>query len=463
MASLRRIVSECSRFNLPGAGTICPLVCSMVLLTGSCAYSVTLDWTQQQGTQSFDGSQGVSADGLGNVYISGYTGGALGGPNAGGNDAFLSKYDAAGNIIWSKQLGSSGGDFSQGVSADGLGSVYISGRTYGNLGGPNAGSADAFLSRYDASGALMWTKQLGTSTDDYGEGVSADGLGNVYATGWTFGALGGPLVGSQDAFLFKYNTAGTLLWSRQLGTPVTVVGNSVSADGLGNVYISGLTWGNLGGPNAGMADAFVSKYDAAGNLLWSKQMGSAAHDESKSVSADSLGNVYVSGYTNGNLFGPNAGYQDAFICKFDAAGNLLWSKQIGAPGSDQSWGVSVDGLGNVYFSGTTYDSLAGPLLGNGDMFLIKYDAAGTLLWSKQIGSPGDELATGVSADGLGAVYITGWAPGNGPTAGGYDAFLARLSEPVPEPSTFVLLTGAAAVLFLGRRWKENKMGAADSE
>jgi hypothetical protein len=453
MASLKRVVSEFFTIAFKDPSAIGPLVCGVVLLFGSSAYSITLDWTQQQGTQFFDGSQGVSADGLGNVYISGYTDGALGGSNAGGSDAFLSKYDAAGNLIWVKQLGTVGGDFSKGVSADGLGSVYISGRTYGNLGGSNAGSADAFLSRYDASGALIWTKQMGTSTDDFGEAVSADGLGNVYCTGWTFGSLGGPLVGFQDAFLFKYDTAGTLLWSRELGTPVTVVGNSVSADGLGNVYISGLTWGNLGGPNAGMADAFVSKYDAAGTLLWSRQMGSSVHDESKSVSADSLGNVYVSGFTNGNLYGPNAGYQDAFICKYDAAGNLLWSKQIGAAGSDQSWGVSVDGLGNVYFSGTTYDSLVGPIAGNADMFLIKYDAAGTFLWGQQIGTAGEELATGVSADGLGAVYLTGWTPGVGPTAGSFDALLAKFSEPVPEPNTLILLACGMAILILHRRWK----------
>jgi hypothetical protein len=453
MSSLKRFVSAFSTFALLGTSAIGLLACGVVLLVGSPAYSITLDWTQQQGTPSHDGSYGVSADGLGYVYISGSTDGSLGGTNAGASDAFLSKYDSAGNLIWVKQLGTVGGDFSQSVSADGLGSVYISGRTYGNLGGPNAGSADVFLSRYDASGALLWTKQFGTSTDDYGEGVSADGLGNVYATGWTFGSLGGPMVGFQDAFLFKYNAAGTLVWSRQLGTPVTVAGYTVSADGLGNAYIAGLTWGNLGGPNAGMADAFVSKYDAAGTLMWSKQMGSSVHEESKSVSTDSLGNVYVSGYTNGNLFGPNAGSQDAFLCKYDAAGNLLWSKQVGSPGSDQSWGVSVDGLGNVYFSGTTYDSLVGPNAGSGDMFLIKYDAAGNLLWSTQVGSPGEELATGVSADGLGAVYLSGWAPGIGPTAGGFDSVLLKFSDPVPEPNTLALLAAGLVIVILHRRWK----------
>ena len=119
----------------------------------------------------------MSADGLGNVYISGYTYGSLGGPNAGGHDAFVSKYDAAGTLQWSRQLGTMSGDDSHGVSADGLGNVYISGYTGGSLGGPNAGSYDAFVSKYDAAGSLQWTRQLGTTSDDYSFGVSADGLG----------------------------------------------------------------------------------------------------------------------------------------------------------------------------------------------------------------------------------------------------------------------------------------------
>ena len=110
-------------------------------------------------------SYGVSADGLGNVYISGYTYGSLGGPNAGSDDAFVSKYDAAGTLQWTRQLGTSAIDRSYGVSADGLGNVYISGYTSGSLGGPNAGGNDAFVSKYDAAGTLQWTRQLGTSVD----------------------------------------------------------------------------------------------------------------------------------------------------------------------------------------------------------------------------------------------------------------------------------------------------------
>ena len=170
----------------------------------SAAEAQTLEWIRQLGTSGYDASPGVSADGLGNVYISGYTDGSLGGTNAGEDDAFLTKYDEGGTLQWTRQLGTSRYDDSFGVSADGLGNIYISGSTTGSLGGPNAGDFDAFLTKYDAGGTLQWSRQLGSNRGDFSIDVSADDLGNVYITGITNGNLGGPNAGSGDAFLTKF-------------------------------------------------------------------------------------------------------------------------------------------------------------------------------------------------------------------------------------------------------------------
>ena len=93
-------------------------------------------------------------------------------------------------LEWIRQFGTSRGDFAYGLSADGLGNVYIAGDTQGSLGGPNAGWYDAFIAKYDASGNRLWTEQFGTSEYDAFNEVSADGLGNVYVSGQTEGASG---------------------------------------------------------------------------------------------------------------------------------------------------------------------------------------------------------------------------------------------------------------------------------
>jgi hypothetical protein len=323
------------------------------------------------------------------------------------------------------------------ISVDGLGNVYTSGYTQGSLDGLNAGQADAFVSKYDAAGNLQWTKQLGTETYDVSEGVSADVLGDVYITGHNSGRV----------FLSKLDFAGALQWSKQLGD--FEERQSLSVDGLGNVYISGSTNGDLGGPNAGHLDAYVAKYDASGNHLWTSQYGTSGFDVSQAVSADAVGNVYLAGYIDDKPGPPGSPPIDAFVSKFDEAGVLQWTRRL-VEASSASHGVASDGLGNVYISGTTAGSLGGPNMGSTDVFLIKYDAAGDLQWSRQIGTHTGEAGGGVSADGLGNVYIAGSTGGSlgGPNAGSADPFIAKYNDcpecppsPIPPIVVDVVLAG----------------------
>lgn len=425
----------------------------VLILPTAASLQAAPEWIQQLGTVSDDSSSGVATDSLGNVYISGSTEGSLDGPNAGGRDAFLAKYDAAGTLLWTEQMGTASSDSSTAVSADLLGNVYISGSTDGSLGAPNAGSADAFLAKYDVSGNLQWIEQLGTADIDYVFGVSADLLGDVYITGITTGSLGGPYAGNEDVFLAKYNAAGSLQWTEQLGTDGVDRSFGISADSLGNVYISGATTGGLNGPNAGSSgsDVFLAKYDAAGGLQWIEQLGTADGEYGIGVVADSLGNVVVSGRTGGSLGGANAGGNDAFVAKYDATGMLLWSEQLGTSDYDFVHGVSTDSAGSIFISGFTDGSLGGPNAGGRDIFLAKYDAAGTLLWTEQLGTADDDGSLGVAADSFGNVYISGYTGGSlgGANAGGNDAFLAKFAA--PEPGTLILAAFGFVALIAGRR------------
>lgn len=426
-----------------------------------------VDWTRQLGSTSDDRSYGVSADGFGVIYTIGSTTGNLGGSNAGGIDAYVSKYDSTGALLGSRQFGTSANDEARGVSADGLGNVYISGFTAGNLVGSNAGNNDAFVVKYNDSGALLWTRQFGTGAQDRSWGVSADGLGSVYVSGTTGGGLSGSSAGGEDAFLRKYAADGTLQWTRQLGTPGNDGSRGVTADGLGNVFIAGYTTGSLQGTNAGGVDAFVTKYDASGSLLWTRQQGTAGADYGTGVSADALGNVYVTGYTTGSLDGANAGAEDAFLTKYDASGNLQWTRQLGTLAADGSFGVSADELGFVYIAGSTVGSLGGPFAGGGaDAFVGKYDSNGNVVWTYQLGTSSTDEGSGVSADGNGNVYVSGgtvgdfellgalatYSGGHHPKPSKLDPFLVKL---IPEPPSLVLgLAGALGTLAASRRRKK---------
>ncbi|HBL62200.1 MAG TPA: hypothetical protein DDZ80_28515, partial [Cyanobacteria bacterium UBA8803] len=103
----------------------------------------------------------------------------------------------------------------------------------------------------------------------------------------------------------------------------------------------------LGGTYYGNGDAFVAQYDTDGNLKWKRLLGTTAADISTSVTADKLGNVYLSGYTLGNLSGNNAGSSDIFAAKYDEKGALQWKQQLGSSGKDVVTGMTIGSTGIV--------------------------------------------------------------------------------------------------------------------
>ena len=390
--------------------------------------------TKQLGTSADDFGFGVAVGGSGNVYVTGLTGGGLdGNTNVGGADVFLVKYDSAGTKQWTRQLGTSSYDSGQGVAVDGSGNVYVTGLTGGSLdGNSNAGNWDIFLVKYDSAGTKQWTRQLGTTAEDGGYGVAVDGSGNVYVTGHTGGSLDGNTnVGGADIFLVKYDSAGTKQWTRQLGTSSYDSGQGVAVDGGGNVYVTGLTGGGLdGNSNAGNWDIFLVKYDSAGTKQWTRQLGTITYDYGYGVAVDGSGNVYVTGFTFGGLDGnTNAGGADIFLVKYDSAGTKQWARQLGTITNDYTHGVAVDSSGNIYVTGETLGGLDGNAnAGNWDIFLVKYDSAGTKQWTRELGTTVDDYGYGPAVDSSGNIYVTGETrsglDGN-TNAGGGDIFLVK--------------------------------------
>jgi len=131
--------------------------------------------------------------------------------SAGANDLFVVKYNSSGTKEWTKQLGSASSDFANGVATDSSGNVYVAGGTYGGLDGNNsAGNSDLFVVKYNSSGTKQWTKQMGSSSRDYDYGVATDSSRNVYVSGDTYGGLDNNTnAGYNDLFVVKYNSSGT--------------------------------------------------------------------------------------------------------------------------------------------------------------------------------------------------------------------------------------------------------------
>jgi hypothetical protein len=414
-------------------------------------------WSKRFGGSSPDYYSFLYVDNSSNIYITGYFGSStidFGGgtlTNAGGYDIFLAKFDSNGNHLWSKRIGGSSSDSGNSVSVDSSGNVYITGFfmsstiDFGGGSLTNAGSSDLFLAKFDSNGNQKWSKRFGGSSSDSGNSVSVDSSGNVYITGdfssSTIDFGGGSLTnaGSSDLFLAKFDSNGNHLWSKRFGGSNDDYGYYVSVDRSSNVYITGyfhsstIDFGGGKLTNAGVSDIFLTKLDSSGNHLWSKRFGGSSWDKGSSVSVDSSGNVYITGYFYSSTidFGggalTNAGGYDIFIAKFDSNGNHLWSERFGGSNSDYGQSVSVDSSGNVYITGYFYSStidFGGGALTNAnapyysDIFLAKFDSNGNHLWSKRFGGSNDDYGNSVSEDKSGNVYVTGFFYGSNIDFGG---------------------------------------------
>ncbi len=392
-------------------------------------------------------------------------------------DIFLVKYDVTGNVLWAKSVeGTDNMDervFS--IAVDGIGNVYLAGMyssptlSFDSITITNAGIENIFLAKYDPNGNALWAKSTGGSYHDWAYSVAVDNSGNIYMTGVfqsptiSFGSItltNDDNTGNYtDLFLAKYDTDGNVLWAKSAGGTSYDWAMSVSVDASDKVLVSGyfygptLTFGSidLTNVNAMYGDTFIAKYDESGNVIWAKSAGGTFDDAVYSVAADSSGNIYMTGnfrsptLTFGTTTLTNTGESDIFLAKYNADGDVLWAKSAIGSDSDIGNSVATDVIGNAYLTGhfysptITFETTTLTNAGSADIYLVKYDINGNLLWAKSVGGTDNDGAVSVAMDAFDNAYITGWFRdicsfgsttliNDGGSFNGSDVFIAKLSS-----------------------------------
>ncbi|MEW6493979.1 MAG: SBBP repeat-containing protein [Cyanobacteriota bacterium] len=336
-------------------------------------------WTKQLGTSSADTIYGIATDNQGNFYVTGFTEGDLAAPKqAEVSDTWLAKYDSDGNELWIQQFGEA--SISQGFSidVDDDSNVYLSGITVKPA--PEIATDDLWVTKYDTNGNRQWFTEVGSSAFDESYAVTVSNDGSVYAAGWSLGDFAQENAGAYDGVLAKLDNDGQVEWTKQFGTADYEWTWGVDTDSQGNVYATGWTLGSLGGENAGSYDVFLTKYDPQGNQVWIQQFGTAGDDEAFRINIDSNDNIFLTGYTDNSLGGTNAGSYDAWVAKYDTDGNQGWITQFGTPELDHGLGITSDKAGgNIYVTGVTGGSLGATNAGSFDSWVAKIDSASGIL------------------------------------------------------------------------------------
>ncbi len=341
------------------------------------------------------------------------------------------------NWQWAKRAGGVSGstDVGNSIAVDGNGNSYVTGHfqyssiIFGTDTLTNAGGSDMlFVVKYDASGNVVWAKSAG----GFGISIAVDGNGNSYVTGHfqsssiTFGTDTLTNAGGSDMFVVKYDASGNVVWAKSAVGNGDDSGNGIALDGNGNTYVTGnffsssITFGSttLTNAGAGWDDMYIVKYDASGNVVWAKSAGGTVNDGGSGIALDGIGNSYVTGIFNspsitfGSTTLTNAGDYDMFIVKYDTSGAVVWAKSAGGSWREASTGIAVDASGNSYVTGyfaspsITFGSTTLTGTGTNDMFIVKYDASGAMVWAKSTGTISVNQGS-ITVDGSGNSYVTG--------------------------------------------------------
>jgi hypothetical protein len=425
-------------------------------------------------------AQNMATDPDGNVYITGETdspGLAAGGFQntlAGSTDAFLAKFDPAGNRLWATYYGGTQQDRGIAVAVDPWGNVYLTGLTWSSLGIASGGfdnsyngSEDCFLVKFDSSGNRLWGTYYGGSSAERGWTVCTDTAGNVYVggeTGSNSGIASGGFQntpgGNTDAYLVKFDAAGNRIWATYYGGTGNDYGLYVASDPAGNVYLaggttssSGIASGGFQNVYGGTCDAYLVKFDPAGTRLWSTYYGDQNYDVAHGLVTTLSGHLYLSGQTASTSNISSGGFQntygggnyDGYLVKFDSLGNREWATYFGGIGLELFYNVAVDSLEHIYAAGFT-DSPFGSAPGGfqttfggglGDNFLVTYDSSGSRLCVSYFGGGGLDEESSIAIGTGGKLYFYGGTfSTSGIASGGFqnnfggsrDVFLARLTS-----------------------------------
>ncbi len=383
------------------------------------------------------------------------------------SDAYLVKIDPTGKIVWAKTWGGKRDDVATEVAVHGD-TVVVVGQflddiKIGEFVKKSAGSDDMFVAAFDTKGEPQW---LWT-----GGGVDSDGLNTIASApdgGWVVGgsfsqsfdldATHLKSKGHTDAVLIKLKAGGDMEWVKTFGGRYDDTILHVAIDGHANIIVQGhmkdlSDWGGkqLKAGGGSDNDILLAKYDANGDHVWSQNFGNAFNDVAGGVAVDPSGAIVMTGsfdktvsFGAGDTPHPSAGESDIYVARYSPEGKFLWVKTYGGDREDQGFGIAVDKAGAVVSTGLfqgEVDFGKGPVKSNTpnkDVFVIKHDVNGNLVWVKTFGDHDSDIGRAAAMD----------ADGNPTIAGTYRFKLDVVDPPlesvrdeldrIPKVDTFVM-------------------------
>lgn len=388
----------------------------------------------------------------------------------GGSDIFIAKYDSSGVVKWVKSIGGSKLERGYSVAIDPHDNILVTGSFRGtgidfdpapsaSLPLTSNGIEDIFVAKFSPDGTLRFAFNLGGPQSDFGKGIKSDANGSIIITGEQesdsvdydpgAGVANSGISGGIGCFLAKYDSLGNHLWSgciTGVTQPGAIVSSALETDHLGNIYATGrfnapyaadfdfsTNGAAIYSTGASGNNAFIFKYNSAGQYQWAFKLGTPTGNSGSAVgqgiAVDEFNNLVVTGYytgtvdfdpatTSGILINTDINIADVFIAKYRSnSGQHVWSEGVGGSLDDRGHSIDTDNKGSIYvhgeFESATLDLDPGPngtghiLQGSRDVFMAQYDSTGNHLRSLTMGGSDNEYAKSLVVDINQGVIVSG--------------------------------------------------------
>lgn len=399
-------------------------------------------WASSAGGSSLDYGYDIAVDTSGNSYVVGTfhdfaVFGSTSVTSFGGNDIYVAKLDANGVWQWAVNAGGILEDKGSSIGIDDAGNCYITGVFYdvayfGNITLSSLGGLDVFVAKLDTNGIWQWAERGGGFVGEAGYGIAVDSAGNSYVTGhfmWsaTFGTTTLSSQGFADVFVATLDTNGVWGWAVSGGGASPDYVYDIALDGNGDLILTGdfedsATFGTETVTSLGDVDVFIAKLDRDGNWMWARSGGSPSIERGYDIAVDSTDNVYVAGVflvsiTFENVTLSCQGNWDVYVVKYNWNGEMLWLVGGGGSATEGAWGITVDDSDNPYISGVfegpvTFGESSLECAGYRDVFVAKLDSDGHWLWALSAGGTEFDEGYACTTDESGDVYVTGYFAGS---------------------------------------------------
>jgi len=377
-------------------------------------------WQKTFGGSNEDYAYSIQQTSDGGYIVAGYTASF----GAGGYDVYILKLDSDGNLIWQKTFGGSGYDWAYSIQQTSDGGYIVAGWTWSF----GEGGKDIYILKLNENGQLVWQKTFGGCSDDVAHSIQQTSDGGYIISGekdntdrcipYKYGAI---FFYAGYIYIIKLDENGNLVWEKKFD------GNYGEAYSIQQTNDGGyIVTGEIINQNENADNIFealnrnicILKLDADGNLVWQKTFGGSSWDFAYSIQQTSDGGYIVAGGTMS--FG--AGGYDVYILKLDSKGDLVWQKTFGGCSDDVAYSIQQTNDGGYIVAGYTASFGAGGY----DVYILKLDADGNLVWEKTFGGSSGDWANSIQQTNDGGYIVAGYTQSFG--AGYYDVYILKLDE-----------------------------------